>query len=243
MGLFDLSGHSRHTRVSVWFSCDPSMPSLMRSLNSSHVVGAVSDVHGVCGLLPSAGLVSSILLSSLLWSSASCAMFGRSNGPNPLRCVDTALCRYEDRSHEASGFDGVCMLDTPPSALTACETDFFSYVSFDSDDFCVYLCLLGTARCHSHLFCFGIRHKSIWVLGSLPHCCAAPVVWLCPLLVCLDVAAMPDLLSVSSCCPVLLCLQPRFATSPTSRIPHPAQQPQQPRSSCASLHLVRLEQR
>ena len=82
---------SRGTLVSVFCSCDPSMPSLMRSLNSSHVVGAVSDVHGVCGLLPSAGLVSSILLSSLFWSSASCAMFGRSKGPNPLRCVDTAL--------------------------------------------------------------------------------------------------------------------------------------------------------
>ena len=27
----------------------------MRSLNSSHVVGAVSGVHGICGLLPSAG--------------------------------------------------------------------------------------------------------------------------------------------------------------------------------------------
>ena len=74
------------------------------------------------GLLPSAGLVSSILLSSLFWSSASCAMFGRSKGPNPLCCVKTA----------PSGFGGVCMLDTPPSALTTCETDFLSYVSFDS---------------------------------------------------------------------------------------------------------------
>ena len=229
--------------MSVFCSCDPSMPSLMRSLNSSHVVGAVYDVHGVCGLLPSAGLVSSILLSSLFWSSASCAMFGRSKGPDPLRCVDTALCRYEDRSCEASGFDGVCMLDTPPSALTARETDFFSYVSFDSDDFAcisVYGVLLTAIPIS---FPLGFVTEAIWVLGSLPHCCAAPVVWLCPLLVYVDVAAMPDLLSVSSCCPVLLCLQPRYATTPTSRIPHPAQQPQQPRSSCASLHVVRLEQR
>ena len=121
LGPFDLSGHSRHTRVSVLFSRDPSMPSLMRLLNSIHVVGAVSDVHGVCGLLPSAGLVSSILSSSLCWSSASCALFGKSKGPNPLCCVKTA----------PYGFDGVCMLDTPPSALITCETDFLSYDTFD----------------------------------------------------------------------------------------------------------------
>ena len=109
-----------YTRVSVLFSCVPSMPSLMRALNSSHVVGAVSDVHGVCGLLPSAGLVSSILLSSLFWSSASCAMFGKFKGPNPLCCVKTGPSGY-----------GVCMLDTPPSVLTTCETDFLSYDTFE----------------------------------------------------------------------------------------------------------------
>ena len=45
---FDLSGLSRHTCVSIYslFPRDPSMPSLMRSLNSSHVVGTVSDAHG-----------------------------------------------------------------------------------------------------------------------------------------------------------------------------------------------------
>ena len=102
-------------------------PVAMRSLNSSHVVGAVSDVRGVCGLLPSAGLVSSILLSSL---------FGRSKGPNPLRCVDTAPCWYEDRSCEASGDDDVCML----SALTACETDLHGNVSFDSGDLVCFSC-------------------------------------------------------------------------------------------------------
>ena len=152
--------------MSVFCSCDPSMPSLMRSLNSSHVVGAVSDVHGVCGLLPSAGLVSSILLSSLFWSSASCAMFGRSKGPNPLRCVDTALCRYEDRSCEASGFGGVCMLDTPPSALTACETYFFSYVSFDSNDFActsVYGVLLAAIPI-SFALGFVTKAFGFWVL-------------------------------------------------------------------------------
>ena len=66
------------------------MPSLMRSLNSSHVVGAVSGVHGICGLLPSAGHLSLIFVSSLFWSLASCAMFGRSKGPNPLLSVGTA---------------------------------------------------------------------------------------------------------------------------------------------------------
>ena len=152
--------------MSVFCSCDPSMPSLMRSLNSSHVVKAVSDVHGVCGLLPSAGLVSSILLSSLFWSSPSCAMFGRSKGPNPLRCVDTALCRYKDRSCEASGFDGVCMLDTPPSALTACETDFFSYVSSDPDDFAcisVYGVLLAAIPI-SFALGFVTKAFGFWVL-------------------------------------------------------------------------------
>ena len=135
------------------------------------------------------------------------------------------------------------MLDTPRSALTACETVFFSYVSVDSDDFaCISFCGVLLAAVPIS-FALGFVTKAFGFLGSLPHCCAAPVVWLCPLLVFLDVAAMPDLLSVSSCCLVLLCLQPPYATTPTSRIPHPAQQPQQPRSSCASLHLVRLEQR
>ena len=103
------------------------MPSLMRSLNSSHVVGAVSGVHGVCGLLPTAGLVSSILLSSLFWSFASCAMIGRSKGPNPLRCVGTApfmgggdgsLRWYEDCSCEISGDSDIAGL-------------FFSMLKFD----------------------------------------------------------------------------------------------------------------
>ena len=203
------------------------MPSLMRSLTSSHVVGAVSDVHGVCGLLPSAGLVSSILLSSLFWSSASCAMLGRSKGPNPLLCVDTAPCRYGDRSCEASGYDGVCLLDTPPSALTACETDLYGYVSFVSGDLVCISCYGVLLVAIPISFVLGFATKAFGYWGSLPHCCAAPVVWLSPLPVYLDVVAMPDLLSDSSCCPVLLFLQPRCASTSTGRIPHPAQQPQQ----------------
>ena len=138
----------------------------MRSLNSSHVVGAVSDVHGVCGLLPSAGLVSSILLSSLFWSSASCAMFGRSKGPNPSRCVDTAPCRYDDRSCEASGDNGVCLLDTPPSALTACETDLYGYVSFDSGDLACISCygVLFVAIPISFALGFATKVFGFWVL-------------------------------------------------------------------------------
>ena len=160
MGPFDLSGHSRHTRVSVLFSCDPSMPSLMRSLNSSHVVGAVSDVHGVCGLLPSAGLVSSILLSSLFWSSASCAMFGKFKGPNPLCCVKTA----------SSGFDGVCMLDTPPSVLTTCETDFLSYDTFDCACISYGVLLAVIPIC----FALGFITKALgfWVLCRILLCCS-----------------------------------------------------------------------
>ena len=218
LGSFRSVGTLKHTRVSVLFSCDPSMLPLIRSLNSSHVVGVVSDVHGVFGLLPSAGLVSSILLSSLFWSSASCAMFGSSKGPNPLCCVKIA----------PSGFDGVCILDTP-SVLTTCETDFLSYVSFDSACISYGVLLAVIPIC----FALGFITKALGFWVFCRTAVAAPVVWLCPLLVYLDVAAMPDLLSVSSCCPVLLCLQPRFAISPTSRIPHPAQQPQQPRSSCA----------
>ena len=139
---------------------------LMRSLNSSHVVEAVSDVHGVCGLLPSAGLVSSILLSSLFWSSASCAMFGRSKGPNPLRCVDAAPCWYEDRSCEASGFDGVCLLDTPPSALTACETDLYGDVSVDSGDLVCISCygVLLVAIPTSFVVGFATKAFGFWVL-------------------------------------------------------------------------------
>ena len=84
----------------------------MRSLNSSHVVGGVSGVHGMCGLLPSAGQLSLVLVSSLFWSLAWCAMCGRPKGSHPLLWVGTApltgggdfaLRWCEDRSCETPG--------------------------------------------------------------------------------------------------------------------------------------------
>ena len=103
--------------------------------------------------------VSLILLSSLFWSSASCAMFGRSKGPNPLCCVKTA----------PSGFDGVCMLDTPPSALTTCETDFLSYVSFDSACFSYVVLLAAIPIC----FALGFVTKALGFLFSAALLCCS----------------------------------------------------------------------
>ena len=156
------------------------------------------------------------------------------------RCSCVSWCALA-LSGETVEHGDVCLLDAPPSALTPCETDLHGNVSIDFGDF-VCICGYGVLLVALPIsFAFGSRHKSIWVLGSLPHCCAAPVVWLCPLHVSLDVVAMPDMLSVSSCClDLLLFLQPRCASAPTRRIPHPAQQP---RSSCASLHLSRLDRR
>ena len=66
--------------------CQRLLPVFLRSIDA--FFDAVA--HSMCGLLPSAGQLSLILMSSLFWSLASCATFGRSKGPNLLLCVDTA---------------------------------------------------------------------------------------------------------------------------------------------------------
>ena len=66
------------------------MPSLKRSPSSSQAVGAVSGIHGICGLLPSAGPFSVMLVSSVFWSLASCTMCGRSKSPDYFPCVGSA---------------------------------------------------------------------------------------------------------------------------------------------------------
>ena len=169
--------------MSVFCSCDPSMPSLMRSLNSSHVVGAVSDVHGVCGLLPSAGLVSSILLSSLFWSSASCAMFG---GPRVLiLCVvwtqrfvgmKTALARLLVLMESACWIRRRrrCLLARLIFSATFPLTLTILRVSLS----------LGTARCHSHQFCFwdsSQKHLGFGFSAAL-LCCSCRLALPCPCL-------------------------------------------------------------
>ena len=82
-------------------------------------------------------------------------------------------------SGETVEHDDVCLLDAPPSAWTACETDLHGSVSIDFvDSVCISGCrVLLVAILIS--FALGVVTKCIWVLGSLPHCCAAPVVWLC----------------------------------------------------------------
>ena len=106
----------------------------MRSPNSSHVVGAVSGVHGIFGLLPSAGRLSVILVSSLFWSLASCTMFGRSKGPCSFPGVGTApwmdggvavLEWCKDRTRETSG-DAVvaCLLSKPHLNVVVQELSF-----------------------------------------------------------------------------------------------------------------------
>ena len=105
----------------------------------------------------------------------------------------------------------VCPLDAQPSALTACETDLHGNVSIvfgDRDCISGYVVLLVALPIS---FALGAVSE---VLGSLPHCCAAPVVWLCPLPVNLDVV---DSASCTAAAALFMCFVASFQVGPKLR--------------------------